>query len=134
MYRHLRPRGIIAIQVFDPLLDYCVPMDGPPPNPDRGVGHLPARGTDVRIRSLHRTNDPLTQVLTERWEFAELDDIGTVVRRDEELLRMRWTYRYEMRYLLQLAGFEIEAEFSDFHGSPPRYGAEQIWIARRPDR
>ena len=36
-----------------------------------------------------------------------------------------------MRHLLQLAGFNVEAEFSDFDGSPPAYGKEQIWIAHR---
>ena len=81
---------------------------------------------------LHRTTEPLSQVLTEVWEFAEHDDTGRVVRREQETLRMRWTYRYEMRYLLELAGFEVEAEHADFRGSPPRYAAEQIWVARRP--
>jgi hypothetical protein len=36
-----------------------------------------------------------------------------------------------MRHLLRLAGFSIEAEFSDFQGSRPAYGKEQIWIAHK---
>ena len=54
-----------------------------------------------------------------------------MVRQEEEILRLRWTYRYEMRHLLELAGFEVEAEFSDFRGSPPAYGREQVWLARK---
>jgi hypothetical protein len=36
-----------------------------------------------------------------------------------------------MRHLLRIAGFAIEAEFSDFAGAGPAYGKEQIWVARR---
>ena len=46
-------------------------------------------------------------------------------------MRMRWIYRNEMRYLLELCGFAVEAEYSDFFGSPPAYGKEQVWVARR---
>ena len=45
-------------------------------------------------------------------------------------LALRWTYLWEMRHLLQLAGFVVDAEFSDFRGAPPAYGKEQIWLAR----
>lgn len=48
------------------------------------------------------------------------------------LKTMRWTYRYEMQYLLLLTGFEPVACYSDYHRRPPRYGREQIWIARKP--
>jgi hypothetical protein len=37
-----------------------------------------------------------------------------------------------MRYLLEVSGFEVVAEYSDFQGSPPKYAAEQVWVARRP--
>ena len=46
------------------------------------------------------------------------------------MLTLRWTHRQEMRYLFELTGFEVEAEYSDFHRSPPAYGREQIWLAR----
>jgi hypothetical protein len=41
--------------------------------------------------------------------------------------------RQETAYLLELSGFEIVAEYSDYNRSPPAYGKEQIWIARRRD-
>lgn len=31
---------------------------------------------------------------------------------------------------LELTGFEVEAEYSDFHGSPPLYGREQVYVVR----
>jgi SAM-dependent methyltransferase len=129
---HLRPGACLVLQLFDPLLEAVAPFDGAPSGAERETVILPDSGHRLRRNVLHRTTDPLSQVLTEVWEFAQLDDGGSVVRREEEILRMRWTYRYEMRYLLELAGFEVEAEHADFRGSPPRYAAEQIWVARRP--
>lgn len=129
--RHLRPGGLFVAHLFDPLLELYTPMDGPAADPDRGTVRHPSTGHMVEIRVLPRTNDPLAQVLTESWEFRELGQDGQPVRIEEETLRMRWTYRYEMRYLLERAGFAVEAEYSDFHRSPPRYGAEQVCVARR---
>jgi hypothetical protein len=36
-----------------------------------------------------------------------------------------------MRHLLWRIGFVEVVEYSDFNGSPPAYGAEQIWVCRR---
>jgi hypothetical protein len=46
-------------------------------------------------------------------------------------MALRWTYRWELHHLLELCGFAIEAEHSDFYGAPPAYGKELIIIARR---
>lgn len=73
----------------------------------------------------------MRQVLEETWRFQEFDHDGALLREEREVLRLRWLYRYEMRHLLELCGFSIEAEFSDFQESPPAYGKEQIWVARR---
>jgi hypothetical protein len=131
IHRHLRPGGLLVLQLFDPLLEACAAFDGVPAEPDRGTVELPA-GHRMTRQVLRHTTDPLRQVLIQVWEFTELDDAGKPLRRQEETLRMRWTYRFEMRYLLEVSGFEVEAEHSDFRGSPPRYAGEQIWMARRP--
>jgi hypothetical protein len=46
-------------------------------------------------------------------------------------MALRWTYRHELRHLLELCGFAIEAEYSDFAGAAPAYGEELIVVARR---
>jgi len=130
--RHLRPGGVLVLQLFDPLLEACAAFDGVPEHGDRGTVVLPASGHRVARQVTYRRTEPFRQVITEVWEFTELDDDGTALRRDEERLDLRWTYRYEMRYLLEAAGFEVTAEYSDFRGSAPTYAGEQIWIARRP--
>lgn len=130
--RHLAPGGIVAVDLFDPLLDRLDP--GPLPQAWTPMGNFPHPVTWnlVRIEVADRMNDPLAQVFEETWRFTEVDKRGYVLRQEEEVLRMRWTYRHEMRYLLELAGFEVVAEYSDYFKSPPAYGKEQIWVARKP--
>lgn len=134
IHRHLAPGGRLVIDVFDPLLDLLrpgtvtIPEDGA--RPVRRGTH-PVTGNTVSVSTVSRTNHPLEQVLEEVWRFTETSAEGDVVREEEEILRMRWIYRYEMRYLLELCGFEVEAEYSDFHGSPPAYGKEQVWVGRK---
>lgn len=125
---HLRPGGTFALQLFDPLLDLCVPSVSSARS-DAAVD--PRTGNTVRVDVLRHPNDTLAQVLHETWRFTETRADGTVLRSEAEELRLRWTYRYEMRHVLELSGFEVVAEYSDFAGSPPAYGREQVWVARR---
>lgn len=129
IHRHLRPGGTFALQMFDPLLDLCVP-DATSERVDERVDT--ASGRRFRVETVRHPNDPLNQVLHETWTFSELGPEGDVIRSEPEELVLRWTYRYEMRHLLELTGFEVVAEYSDFAGSPPAYGREQVWVARTP--
>jgi ubiquinone/menaquinone biosynthesis C-methylase UbiE len=128
--RHLRPGGILVIDLFDPRLESLPPGTVMPPR--LMTGTLPS-GSAVEAGPLERTTDPVRQVLVEPWRFVERDASGTTVREELEVLTMRWTYRYEMRHLLTIAGFEPLHEYGDYAGGPPAYAAEQIWVARRPE-
>jgi SAM-dependent methyltransferase len=128
MRRHLAPQGRLVLDLFDPRLDLCLP-DAVPPAGLETIRH-PVTGNDVRIERLSRVNDPLNQVFDEVWQTTELDAAGHGIRSVRERLSLRWTYRWEMHHLLELAGFEIVAEFGDFKGSPPAYGREQVWVVR----
>ena len=86
----------------------------------------------MRIVLQDRQLDMLEQIVRERWHFEVADQDGDVVSREEQVLRLRWSYRWEMRYLLELSGYLIEAEYSDFKASPPAYAAEQVWVAKKP--
>ena len=41
------------------------------------------------------------------WKFETLDDSGAVIEKRIRPLKMRETYRQEMKYLLELTGYEI---------------------------
>ena len=129
--RHLRPGGLLVIDLFDPRLDMLTP-EGRPPMPIDELNH-PVDGNRVTVTSTwKRVNDPVAQRFVETWRWTELAADGTVLRDEREELALRWTYRHEMHHLLELCGFEVVSEFSDYAESPARYGGEQIWLARRP--
>ena len=126
--RHLAPRGELIVDLFDPRLDLCVP--GLENIHQVDVVRHPTTGREVTVERIARANDPLNQILRELWVFTELDDRGKPMRAVRESLSLRWTYRWEMRHLLELEGFEVIEELGDFHGSPPTYGREQVWVVR----
>jgi SAM-dependent methyltransferase len=130
VHEQLRPNGLLALDVFDPRYDLIGPGVGPW-RPDIGTFINPDTGKPVRVTTLDRLNDPIGQRFTEHWEFAELDELGHAIRTEVEALTLRWTFRHEMHHLLVRSGFEPVAEYSDYAGSPPAYGQEQIWVARR---
>ena len=129
VFEHLRPGGALSLELFDPRLDLCVPgvTTG---RTETGID--PATKTTLRVEVISRTNDTVAQVLREIWRFTEIGPSGATLRVEEEELALRWTYRYEMRHLLELAGFRSIAEYSDFAGSAPAYGQAQVWVCERP--
>jgi SAM-dependent methyltransferase len=127
--RHLTRGGRLAVHLFDPRLEFCVPS-APPMNRNRSRVHDPASGRDVSVEVLERQVEPVTQTFSEIWRWT-VSRGGEVLESTEDVLRLRWIYRYEMRYLLEVTGFRVLAEYSDFKRSAPRYGAEQIWVAER---
>jgi ubiquinone/menaquinone biosynthesis C-methylase UbiE len=128
--RHMEPGGRLLIDIFDPLLERLSP--GPSEDASRPLDRArdPNSGNWIQVETVRRDNDTVRQILREVWRFTERDDRGLILRQEEEVLTMRWIYRWEMRYLLELCGFEVEAEYSDYAGSPPAYGREQIYVAR----
>lgn len=128
--RHLAPGGRLVLDLFDPKYEFLIPGSRPPQERLQDVVH-PDRGTRVAISIGDRELDPVRQVMRETWTFREHDAAGRVILEEQEVLTLRWTFRHEMRHLLARAGFEVEAEFSDFRGSPPAYAREQVWVVRR---
>ncbi len=127
-HRHLTAGGHLVLDVFDPILDACVP-GAETPNPDREAVE-PATGHILRRRSVARTNDPHSQTFIESFRLERLDASGRLLDNEEATHHLRWATRQEMAYLFELCGFEIEAEFSDFQRSAPAYGKRQVWIAK----
>ena len=127
--RHLEPAGILALHLFDP--DFRLLLPGAPAPIDRhtGVDHETALPVEGILESTEC--DYVNQIRRERWRYRLFAKDGSVAREEILELCLRWTYRWEMRHLLKLAGFMVEAEFSDFSRSPPAYGKEQIWVAHR---
>ncbi|MEM9439689.1 MAG: class I SAM-dependent methyltransferase [Pseudomonadota bacterium] len=124
--RHLGKEGRLILDIFDPILDACVP-DAPTPNPDREAVD-PDSGHTLLRRSIARNNDPLSQTFFETFRLERIDRSGNIIERDDATHHLRWATRQEMLYLFELCGFEAEAQYSDFDGAAPAYGKRQIWI------
>ena len=71
------------------------------------------------------------QIIEMYFIFEELDDDGRVISKTYSPLNLRYAYRYEMQYLLELCGYSIENLYGDFRRGPFQYGGEQVWVARK---
>jgi SAM-dependent methyltransferase len=128
---HLRPKGRLVLDLFDPLLDHVVPSAEVI---TRG-GELihPKTGNRVVWAITGQRPDPARQLIVEDWTFSEVDASGKVLRTATEQLTLRWSLRSEMRFLFELVGFEVVADYGDFRGGPPAYGREQVWVLGRAE-
>jgi ubiquinone/menaquinone biosynthesis C-methylase UbiE len=128
-HRHLKPGGILSLHLFDPDLRFLLPGSKGPVERQDGVD----RQTGRRVEGVREKDqiDHVMQVRRDFWRYRAYERDETVAEEETLELALRWTFRWEMRHLLRLADFDVEAEFSDFEGSPPRYGKEQIWVALR---
>ncbi len=126
---HLRPEGLLVLDLFDPLLDFVVPGAQFPPR--RGEVIHPVTGNRVAWEVTGRSPDPARQLINEEWTTWEIGPAGDVVRTDVERLTLRWSLRSELRLLFELVGLDVVAEYGDFLGGPPAYGREQVWVLRR---
>jgi len=130
IYEHLEEGGRLVLDLFDPLQDMAVS--------GWGRGGLkkdtdfiePQTGNQVVVWYT-RHYDPQLQLMEQDLVFEEVDQEGRVVSQNHGRLTLRYTFRYEMHYLLELSGFEVEALYGDFNGGPFLGHGEQVWVARR---
>jgi len=125
--RHLEPASRLALHLFDPRLDL---LTGESPLPITMAGTHATTGRHYRAEVLRTRLDHLAQVRRDLWRYQELGPDGQALREETREMALRWTYRWELHYLLTLFGFSVEAEYSDFTRSPPAYGKELIVVAQ----
>ena len=78
------------------------------------------------------TYDPYTQVMGGNWKFETLDDAGNVVEERIRPVKQRQTYRQEMKYLLELYGFDIVNIYGGYHKEPAEAVTRNvIWCVRK---
>lgn len=129
---HLVNGGRLVLNNFDPRLDIIVAHRGSLGSSlklNREFVH-PETGRRVIVWDTRRY-EPEEQTLHQYFVFEELDEQGQAVAKTYTPVVLRYLFRYEMQYLLELSGFAVEALYGDFEYGPFRSGGEQIWIARR---
>jgi ubiquinone/menaquinone biosynthesis C-methylase UbiE len=125
--RHLQPAGRLVLHLFDPRLDLLT--DANTTMPGLSGTHPETRRRYVG-EVLRTTLDHQNQIRRELWRYSEIGADGEVLAEDTREMSLRWTYRWELYHLLELCGFAVEAEDSDFVGSAPAYGRELVLVAR----
>lgn len=132
IHRHLAPRGRLILDIFDPDIETLAAHSGPlgPVLKQDRIFQHPHTGRRV-ISWEARRYDLERQLLEQSTVFEEVDTEGRSLSRTHRSLTLRYVFRYEMRHLLELAGFRVEALYGDFQRGPFSHGGEQIWIARK---
>lgn len=127
IHKHLVPGGHLVLDLFDPKFENLFGAQNQETFNrevcDQSSGHL------VRRTVVARHVDAFNQVLTEQLRFERFNAAGGLIASGETSWSLRWTLRQEIAYLLELCGFAVVEQFSDFNGSLPVYGREQLWIA-----
>jgi len=132
VHEHLAEGGRLALDVFDPRLEHIVERTSLADAKLELISEFTKPDTNRRVL-VWGTNqyDPERQLVHQYFVYEEVNQAGKVVGKSYSLLSLRYVYRYEMQYLLELCGFEVEALYGDFHRGPFRYGGEQVWVAQK---
>jgi SAM-dependent methyltransferase len=108
---HLRPGGLLAIDLLNPTPDW---LSRPPGSVRQDVfGHLPSGASVARTETMVST-DLATQVRVIRSAYETVTN-GVVTKQFVEW-PFRYTYRFEAEHLLERAGFAIESLHGGYHG------------------
>ena len=129
--KNLVKGGILTLNTFDP-------------HPVFQAQQMNTKDTDysLRLEYVNRQGqrekiynaisyDPYTQIMSGNWKFETLDDNGKVIAERVRPLKMRQTYRQEMKYLAELCGFEIVNIYGGYNREPADNSAKNvIWVLR----
>ena len=131
---HLSPEGRFVFNAFNPDLKYiCDAMQlggswqqvNEEADPD--TGEIIRRYVQLRPR-------PRRQVHLLGWKYEVYDRSERLRETHVERMEMRWMYRWEAEYLLELCGLEITEAYGGWDRSPLNdESRELIYVCRRRD-
>ncbi len=127
---HLAPGGKLAFNIFVPDLNMLV-QEGDVAYHLRDVTDS---DTGRRLVLWHQSAyDNHNQIINARVIVDNLEADGVVGTRFYRDFQLRYSYRWEIRHLLEVCGFEIVDLFGDFERSPfDEASTEMVWVARVP--
>ena len=125
--RHLKRGGRVAIDVFNPRLSRLVSPGGVDEGPEEYRG---PSGEMIRETG-HVDYDLAKQRLAWRLRQEASGADGRVTTH-EYVVRLSYFFRFEMEWMLEACGFEVEALYGNFDLSPFKADSpEMIFVARR---
>jgi len=124
---HLRAGGRLAINVFNPRLSRISQPGGVD---EATVDYVGPESSRVR-QGGHTDYDLANQRLVWRARYECISPKGEVTVR-QHLLDLRYLFRFEMEWMLEACGFEVEALYGNFDRSEfTAESLEMIFVARR---
>jgi SAM-dependent methyltransferase len=128
-YRHLRPGGLLFIDLFNPDIPRLLAVNGLMELADQWIDHETACQV---YKWCVRTVDVAEQIQDTLFIYEEILPAGQV-RRTPCPFTLRFLWRSEAELMLQMAGFAVEAVWGDFDGQDYHGGSEHlILLARKP--
>ncbi len=131
--RQLCDGGVLTLNTFDPL-------------PFFQAEQMKTTGEDFSLR-LEYTNadgkreklytaisyEPVSQQMKGRWKFETLGEDGSVIAERIRPLTMRQTYRQEMKWLIELCGFELIDLYTGYKGKHADgvTPSDLVWVMRK---
>lgn len=127
--RHLRPGGLLALDLMHPSLDWLSQPDGSV-RQDLAQ-YLPEQDVTVMRTETAVSTDLSAQIRVIRSKYEVIAADGSVSVRIVEW-PYRYVYRFEAEHLLERAGFEIEAIYGGYQREPFQSDSRaMVIIARR---
>jgi SAM-dependent methyltransferase len=131
IYTHLRPGGLLAIDLLHPRPEWVSAARGS--MRDDLIQRVPTDGSIVsRVESVVDT-DLARQVRVIRSIYEVIDAHGSVVEKRFVEWPYRWTHRFEAEHLLERAGFTLEALYGGYRREPfTSASAAMLFLATKP--
>lgn len=128
VHKHMDFGGILTLNTIAPDLERL--SQEPTPFALQKEFDLP-NGNRVLRKSRLVEHNFIRQVRHFEFKFEEYDLTGKLVRERTIPLYTRYTFRYELQYLLERAGFEVLDVFRDYDRNPYDGKGEMIVVARK---
>jgi SAM-dependent methyltransferase len=129
---HLEAGGRLVFSMFDPNIKTMSDHMGSLSGAVKRLREFDDPNTGHRVVVYDsRYHDLEAQTVRQEWIFERVDARGMMVDREYTHILLRYVFRWELHYLLELCGFEVEALYGDFYRGPFKAGQHQVWIARK---
>lgn len=131
IHKHLEEGGILTFNTFYPNHEILANQIKSSENDfSLRMTYVNKAGNKEKIYNAGRY-DPETQISYANWLFEELDDNEKMISTRERPLKLRFTYKAEMEYLLELCGFKVVQLFGSYDKAEAKYPGWIIWVAQK---
>lgn len=128
--KHLSTGGILSLNSFYPNIDILSQTAKEGNNKFLRIEYKNAKGNIEKIYNESKY-DFETQVSKGKWTFEEYDNNGQIISTRERPIAMRFTFRSEIEYLIELCGFEIIDVYGGYDKRQAKYPGNLVWVLKK---